>query len=85
VAGEIITETSVGDVTVALTAAGAPGTLGLIPSVKIAVPVLVSPPATVVVAVIVNVVGEIAIVGVPEITPVAVSSVSPAGSGPVME
>jgi hypothetical protein len=33
----------------------------------------------------VNVVVDIAIVGVPEITPVAVSSVSPAGSGPVIE
>jgi hypothetical protein len=85
VAGEMVTATSVGDTTVTLTAAGAPGTLGLIPKEREVVPVVVSPPATVVVAVIVNVVAEIAIVGVPEITPVAVSSVSPAGSGPVIE
>jgi hypothetical protein len=85
VAGEIVTATSVGDSTLTLTAAGAPGTLGFIPKVRDVVPVVVSPPAIVVVAVIVNVVVDIAIVGVPEITPVAVSSVSPAGSGPVIE
>ena len=85
VAGATVTAIAVGEVTAALTAAGAPGTLGLIPKVSEVVPVVVSPPATVVVAVIVNVVAEIAIVGVPEITPVAVSSVSPAGSGPVIE
>jgi hypothetical protein len=85
VAGATVTAIAVGEVTAALTAAGAPGTLGLIPKVSEVVPVVVSPPATVVVAVIVNVVAEIAIVGVPEITPVAESSVSPAGSGPVIE
>jgi hypothetical protein len=49
------------------------------------VPVEVAPPATVVVAVIVKVVTLIATVGVPDMTPVAVSKVSPAGSGPDME
>jgi hypothetical protein len=85
VAGEMVTATPVGDTTVTLTAAGAPGTLGLIPKEREVVPVVVSPPATVVVAVIVNVVVAIAIVGVPEMIPVAVSRASPAGSGPVIE
>jgi hypothetical protein len=53
--------------------------------VNVAVPVVVSPPAIVVVAVIVKVVDAMAIVGVPEITPVAVSRDRPAGSGPLTE
>ena len=48
-------------------------------------PVDVAPPATVVVAVTVYVLLALAVVGVPEITPVAVSRVRPAGSGPVIE
>jgi hypothetical protein len=53
--------------------------------VNVAVPVEVAPPATVVVAVIVKVVSEIALVGVPEISPVVSSNVSPFGSGPLTE
>lgn len=50
-----------------------------------ALPVAVAPPETVVDAVTVNVVALRAMVGVPEIVPVAVSKESPAGSVPLME
>jgi hypothetical protein len=66
-------------------AAGADGADGAIPIVTCAVPVSVAPLPNVVTAVIVNCVGEIAIVGVPEIVPVAVSKVKPAGRVPCTE
>ena len=50
-----------------------------------ALPVAVAPPDTVVDAVTVKVVALNTVVGVPEIVPVAVSKVSPAGSVPLME
>lgn len=51
----------------------------------VVLPVEVAPPETVVDAVTVNVAALKATVGVPEITPVAVSRESPAGSAPLME
>jgi hypothetical protein len=63
-------------------AAGAEGVVGTTPIVITAVPVSIFPLGNVVVAVTVNCVGEITTVGVPEIVPVAVSRVNPAGSGP---
>lgn len=71
--------------TVATAAAGAAGATGEIPKVITEVPVVVAPLASVVTAVIVNWVGSIATVDVPEIVPVAVSKINPAGSGPVIE
>jgi hypothetical protein len=68
-----------------VTETGAPGTCGETPKVNVDDPVEVAPPLTVVVAVIVNVVVESATVGVPEITPVAVSIERPAGSAPLTE
>jgi hypothetical protein len=53
--------------------------------VIVALPVAVAPPDTVVDAEIVKVVALNTAVGVPEIVPVAVSKVSPAGSVPLME
>jgi hypothetical protein len=85
VAAPIVTLAVVADVALPETDAGAPGACGDTPSVNVVVPVEVAPPATVVVAVIVKVVSEIAPVGVPEISPVSVSRVSPSGSGPLTE
>lgn len=85
VAAPIVTLAVVDDVALPDTDAGAPGTSGTTPNVNVAVPVEVAPPATVVVAVIVKVVSEIALVGVPEISPVVSSNVSPFGSGPLTE
>ena len=85
VAAPIVTLAVVADVALPETEAGAPGTSGTTPNVNVVVPVEVAPPATVVVAVIVKVVSEIALVGVPEISPVVSSNVSPFGSGPLTE
>lgn len=85
VAAPIVTLAVVADVALPETDAGAPGASGTTSNVNVVVPVEISPPATVVVAVIVKVVSEIALVGVPEISPVVASSVSPAGSGPLTE
>ena len=85
VAAPIVMFADVGEVAAPETDAGAPGTCGETPNEKVVVPVAVAPPATVVVAVTVKVVGEIAPVGVPEISPVVVFRVNPAGSGPLTE
>jgi hypothetical protein len=85
VAAPIVTLAVVAEVALPETEAGAPGTSGTTPNVNVVVPVEVAPPATVVVAVIVKVVSEIALVGVPEISPVVSSNVSPFGSGPLTE
>lgn len=85
VAAPITTDAVVEEVVEALTDEGGPGKFGTTPSVSVVVPVDVAPPATVVVAVTVYVSLPLAIVGVPEITPVAVSRVRPAGSGPAIE
>lgn len=74
---------AVGDV--ALTEAGAFGTTGFTPSVNVVVPETDAPPVTVPVAVTVNVVALIATNGVPVISPVLVSNVSPAGNAPLTE
>jgi hypothetical protein len=63
-------------------AAGAAGRAGTTPIVIVAVPESIAPLGNVVRAVIVNCVGDIATVDEPEIVPVAVSKVRPAGSGP---
>jgi hypothetical protein len=80
-----VTLAVVDDVALPDTDAGAPGTSGTTPNMNVVVPVDVAPPATVVDAVIVKVVGEIALVGVPEISPVVGSKVSPSGNGPLTE
>jgi hypothetical protein len=85
VAAPIVTLAVVADVALPETDAGAPGACGDTPSVNVVVPVEVAPPATVVVAVIVNVVALNAAVGVSEIVPVEVSKASPAGSVGLME
>jgi hypothetical protein len=66
-------------------AAGADGSEAAIASVTFAVPVSCAPLPNVATAVIVNCVADRTVVGVPEIVPVVVSSVSPAGSGPDTE
>jgi hypothetical protein len=85
VAAPIVILAVVGDVALPETDAGAPGTSGVTSNVNVAIPVEISPPATVVVAVIVKIVGEIALVGVPEISPVSGSRVSTPGNGPLTE
>ena len=64
---------------------GAPGKIAATPIVTVVVPVEVAPPDIVALAVIVNVVEASAAVGVPEITPVEVLSVSPAGNPGLIE
>lgn len=85
VAAPIVTFAVVAEAALALTDAGAPGTVGRTPMVTVVLPVATAPPETVVEAVMVNVVALSATVGVPEIVPVAVSKESPAGSVPLME
>jgi hypothetical protein len=63
-------------------ATGAVGVVGATPSVITAVPDSTLPLGRVVVAVIVNCVDEITDVGVPEMVPVVVFNVKPAGSDP---
>jgi hypothetical protein len=63
-------------------ATGAVGVVGDTAKVITAVPVSTFPLGSVVVAVIVNCVVEITVVGVPEIVPVVVFNVNPAGSDP---
>lgn len=69
----------------AFTPLGDDGALALTPIVIVAVPVSTVPLGRVVETVITNCVGEIATVGVPEISPVFGSKVKPAGSGPAIE
>jgi hypothetical protein len=85
VAAPIVTLAVVADVALPETDAGAPGASGTTSNVNVVVPVEVAPPATVDVAVIVNVVALNAAVGVSEIVPVEASKVSPAGSVGLME
>lgn len=66
-------------------AAGAEGSEAPMASETVAVPVSVAPLPNVATAVIVNCVDDNTVVGVPEIIPVAVSSVSPDGNGPAIE
>lgn len=63
-------------------ATGADGAEGATPIVISVAPEVIAPLAKVVTPVIVNWVGDIATVGVPEIVPVAVSKVRPSGSAP---
>jgi hypothetical protein len=70
---------------VAETVVGAPGASAATTIVTFVVPVDVAPPDIVALAVIVNVVEASAAVGVPEITPVEVLSVSPAGNPGLIE
>jgi hypothetical protein len=70
---------------VAETVVGAPGATAATAIVTVVLPVAVAPPATVVLALIVKSVEEIPAVGVPEITPVEVLNVSPAGKPGLIE
>jgi hypothetical protein len=85
VAAPIVTLAVVADAALALTDAGALGTVGRTPIVTVVLPVTTAPPETVVEAVMVKVAALNATVGVSEIVPVEVSKVSPAGSVPLME
>jgi hypothetical protein len=64
---------------------GAPGATAATAIVTVVLPVAVAPPATVALALIVKTVEESPAVGVPEITPVEVFNVSPAGKPGLIE